>query len=228
MPTMSTPGRPSRINEVIGTRTVQHPDGTTTTEPVTVAERITEALRSGQYVETAAAMAGVHRDSVFSWLRIGANINGAVAAGTRTRRSLTAHEKRCAEFSDAVDEAQRMSEGIDVTRLAQLAAGGVPLTTVVTKYDAQGNVVERTERTEHTLPSAQVLTWRLERRFPHRWGRKTEVSGPEGGPIAVEVEQAGVEALLGLVERMEQTDDGGEGAPAPTKRTRKRRTPAAG
>lgn len=41
--------------------------------------------------------------------------------------------------------------------------------------------------TEH---SWQAAAWRLERRFPKRWGRqeRVEVSGPDGGPIAVDVQ----------------------------------------
>lgn len=33
----------------------------------------------------------------------------------------------------------------------------------------------------------QASAWWLERSFPERWGRKTEVTGPNRGPIQVEV-----------------------------------------
>lgn len=36
--------------------------------------------------------------------------------------------------------------------------------------------------------SWQAAAWKLERKFPHRWGRlqRTEVSGPEGSPLKIE------------------------------------------
>lgn len=49
----------------------------------------------------------------------------------------------------------------------------------------------------------QAAAWKLERKYPERWGRtiRTEVSGPEGGPVQIEVDPR--ESLL---ERLGLTD----------------------
>ncbi len=207
---MPRTGRPTRINEVIGHRDTEQ--GRT---PITVADRIIEALNAGNYVEAAAAMAGVHKSSVYEWLSVGANATSALLAGAKTRRELTAHEKRCIDFSDAVEEAQHLADATDMTRLAALASGGqqVTETTEVAAVDAQGvvRVTERKTTTRTTLPDRAALTWRLERRNPEKYGRRTvELSGPDGGPIPVSVEKAGVDALMALAERMEAEDTTGD------------------
>lgn len=49
----------------------------------------------------------------------------------------------------------------------------------------------------------QAAAWKLERKFPHKWGRmvRAEVSGPEGAPIKVEVDaKAELKRLLGIVD----------------------------
>lgn len=51
--------------------------------------------------------------------------------------------------------------------------------------------------------SWQAAAWKLERKFPHKWGRmvRAEVSGPEGAPIKVEVDaKAELKRLLGIVD----------------------------
>ncbi len=171
-------GRPSNIDSVIGhTR-----DG----EPITVADRILAALRAGNYVEAAAGSAGITKTTVYEWLKIGAQ------AGMRTNSGkpgvkVTAHEKRCMAFADAVREAEHGWEVDSNARLQQLAAGGVTTVTETVKVDADGKVLERTTKTEHHAPSAQVLEWRLTRRFPDRYSTRVEVSGPAGEPVPVEV-----------------------------------------
>jgi len=63
------------------------------------------------------------------------------------------------EFSVAIKKAQAQSEVMDVMLI--------------------GNAARE---------SWQAAAWRLERKFPDRWGRKDkhEVSGPNGGPVQVE------------------------------------------
>lgn len=170
-------GRPSVIDHPVR----QAADG----EIETVQDRVVAAIRAGNYVETAAAAAGVNKDTLYTWLRTGAR------AGTRQLTKggrLTAYERKCRAFSDAVAAAVAESELTDVARLAQLARGGLRQTTVTVKVDRDGQEVERTTKDETALPHAAVLMWRLERRFGDRWGRaKVEVSGPDGGPILHEV-----------------------------------------
>lgn len=47
----------------------------------------------------------------------------------------------------------------------------------------------------------QASAWWLERSFPDRWGRRTTVTGPDSGPIQVEVtKEALVDRIMGLLD----------------------------
>jgi hypothetical protein len=105
-------------------------------------------LRAGNYVETAAVLAGIHKDTFYDWVK-------------RGRRGQEPH----AAFVLEVDRAMAHAEAREVARIVKAA-----------------------ER------EWQAAAWRLERRYPQRWGRlvRQEVSGPEGGPLEV---QSGVVVL---------------------------------
>lgn len=68
-------------------------------------------------------------------------------------------EQKYVEFSDAIKEAEASAEMRDVTLIAKAAED-----------------------------QWQASAWRLERKFPQRWGRKEQLehSGKDGGPIETE------------------------------------------
>jgi transposase len=124
---MSTPGRPTKLTKAIQ-------------------DEIVRQLRLGNYIETAAAIAGIHKSTLYDWLKRGARSDEK--------------DDRYARFSDAVKKAQAESEAFDlavITRAAQ----------------------------QHW----QAAAWRLERRFPDRWGRRDHIqhSGEGGGPIPFQI-----------------------------------------
>jgi hypothetical protein len=90
------------------------------------------------------------------------------------------------EFSDAVEKALADSEAGDVARISKAAEQG----------------------------HWQAAAWRLERKHPQRWGRRdrvqTEISGPGGGPIGVNISAR--EELAGLIARLAQRVREAEGA----------------
>jgi transposase len=92
--------------------------------------KICDAIRAGNYLETAAAFAGINKTTLHRWLRRGAN----------------AHQGAYHAFSRAVDKAFADSEARDVALISKAAAEG----------------------------SWQAAAWRLERRFPERWGRREQ------------------------------------------------------
>jgi hypothetical protein len=188
-------GRPPKINTVVLTR--PNPEGGPAIK-VTAGQRIVEAMRIGEYVETAAALAGVDKRTVYEWLKVGAQAHDAVNRQGRTLKSLTQHQKDCMEFSHAVDEAQAAARVEDVATLAELGRGGRKVITTTTKRDGvDGKVLEHVTRTETTQPDARVLMWRLERRHPDEWGRRRlEVSGVDGEPIPIEVRASSLVAAL--------------------------------
>ena len=124
-PTGKKPGRPSKFDEQR-------------------AKTILTYLRAGAYVETAAAAAGISKDTLYNWLRRGARVGDKP-----TREDL-----RLAAFSDAVKQAMAKAELDDLTVIKGAAA-------------------------KHW----QAAAWRLERKYPDRWGNRitTRVEFPLDG-----------------------------------------------
>ena len=67
-----------------------------------VTERILSAIRAGNYLDTSAAHAGIHRDTLHAWLRDGANNKSPDLR----------------QFSDAVQKAIGDAESMHVARIA--------------------------------------------------------------------------------------------------------------
>lgn len=93
-----------------------------------VQEKIISVIRKGNYIETAAAYAGISKQTLYNWLKQGARQPNGVYG----------------RFVQAVEQALAESEMADLARIEQAAMDG------------------------HWQASA----WRLERRFPKRWGRQ--------------------------------------------------------
>lgn len=194
-PTGRPPGRPSPIDAVVAYR---EDDGT----PITVADRIVASIRAGNYFEPAVLAAGVVKDTAYEWLK--------VAGRTRLRARgrpldeldppVTPHERRCVEFSDAVDAAQGLWEVGANTTLEQLGRGGLKVVTVTEKHDAAGKLLEKSTKTETLAPNAQVIEWRLTRRHPDRYGHRIDVDGTFDGKITFTVEERAANLADGLAD----------------------------
>lgn len=205
-------GRPTSLTQVVSERTTE--DGTLVR--TTVAERIIESVRAGTPLEGAAASAGITNDTLWRWLREGARANRLLIAGTKPKE-LTAEQRRLSEFSEEIHRATGEWEANSNLILERLARGGTRVVTVTEKVDKDGNVLDKTTKTETLGPSAAVLQWRLSRRFPDRYADRVEVSGPGGEPISIETRaksladglrafQAGADAQRELDETKEPTD----------------------
>ena len=122
-----------------------------------VQDKIVNALRAGNYQETAAKYAGISDKTFYEWMRRG--------------ESDDPKEAIFVEFRQAVEKAKSDAEVRDVALIDKAASDG----------------------------TWQAAAWKLERKYPHRWGRvnRTEISGPEGQPIKVEtdIKQALLEKL---------------------------------
>jgi len=54
----------------------------------------------------------------------------------------------------------------------------------------------------------QASAWWLERSFPDKWGRRTTVTGPDNGPIQVDVTRDQItERILSLLNNESETED---------------------
>lgn len=134
-----------------------------------VQARIINALRAGNYVETASHLAGVGRASVYRWIERGRAALEREEAGD----TLTEDEERYAVFAQEVEEARAAAMARNVTLV---------------------NTAAQT--------TWQAAAWWLERTNPQMWGRhlRAEVSGPEQGPIQVQVQRdALIERIVNLL-----------------------------
>jgi hypothetical protein len=116
-------------------------------------EKILLHLRVGAYVETAAACAGIHKDTFYEWMKKGARGIAPYAA-----------------FADAVHKAIAESESRDLATVLKAS----------TKY-------------------WQAAAWRLERRFPEKYGRNDRVK------VEAKVEHDGAS----LIAKLTHLIDGG-------------------
>lgn len=149
-----------------------------------LAEQIAQHIRAGAYAETAAAAAGIHKETFYAWLRDGAREKRRIAEDkpipTRNGKRISKAEQErltmCAAFSDAINEAIAAAELTDIAIIGR-AARGVPQT------DENGN-----QTGWLVTPQWQAAAWRLERKNPRRWGRtdKHEISGRDGEPVKVD------------------------------------------
>jgi hypothetical protein len=92
---------------------------------------LVNSIRQGAYIETAAAYAGIHKSTLYDWLK----------RGTRSKSGIYR------SFSDTVGQAMAESE---LKSLRQI--------------DEAANF------------NWQAVAWKLERRFPRRWGRKKYIA----------------------------------------------------
>lgn len=129
---------------------------------------IVEALERGNYVDTAAEYAGVHRATVFRWLQEGAEPDAPAALR---------------DFHDAVSRARAHAEHRMVEIVNRTAEGGQLLSEIVrTGPDGTEEVEKR-----YAPPDGRLALEFLGRAHPTRWGRRNalEVSGPDGGPVQI-------------------------------------------
>jgi hypothetical protein len=173
--------RPPTLNRVIRVRQ----DGT----QVTAAEEVIERIQLGMPIEDAADSAGIPRSTLHNWRKAGGIHRAAQAGGATLRKA----EREYVEFLDAYERATAEAELNRLTVVHRAAVGGMTLTKQVSKWKVERardgtevlTEIERTVTTEQLAPQWTAAAWWLERRIPQRYARRVEVSGPDGGPIAV-------------------------------------------
>ena len=163
-----------------------------------VHERIANAIRRGNYIETAAALAGISKVALYDWLHRGAAELARIEGNAR--RSGLASEAIYFEFSNAVALALAESEDHDLG-IINNAAEIHEVKKIKQTIDKDGNTYESTERSWEF--DAKAAMWKLERKFPDRWGQVTKTrhtGATDDTPIKVQT----------LAELMAQGDDDGD------------------
>jgi transposase len=175
---------------------------------VTIAEHVVEKLRTGNYVEQAAKSAGLHKSTVYDWLHQGARISTDILQGRRTRPRAGSVERKLLDFSDAVAAAEaewEVAANDGLERLSQPRT--VTETRETVETDSEGKETGKKTMTLTKVEEADSATirWRLERRFPDRYGKQhLEISGPGGGPIPLSIREQAAKQLTDQAERLAQ------------------------
>ena len=135
-------------------------------------QRIIDAMHHGAYIETASAYAGINKETLYRWLKLGAR-----ARDVGKKSKFTA-------FSNAIERAMADCELRDLETIG-LFARGLPVEVhhEKTTVDAHGHTSTETKVERRIERHWTAAAWRLERKHPERWGRKMELSGPGGEPL---------------------------------------------
>lgn len=142
-----------------------------------VRDRIVQALTAGNYQETAALYAGIDQGTYYRWMERGRIERDRINAGEKPLKAETIYR----EFREAVETARAQAEVRNAGIINKAANDG----------------------------TWQAAAWYLERSHPQRWGRinRTEISGPEGGPIRTEVDLVDLEARLSAALGLDDTSE---------------------
>lgn len=214
-------GRPPKLDDVIRHREIRDDNGDVIERvPVTRREQIISDIGTGLHVERACAANGIHSSTFYDWEKIAGSVlereAKAIENGSRPiARSM--REKALVEFSESVRVAEAEWERAKNVELERLERGGVQRTIETVKVQLQSDgtekIVERSTRTETTLPDASITQWRLTRRFPRRYNPRTVLAGidedGEEAPLQVEERAENIAARLARHLRQEEAATGG-------------------
>lgn len=129
-------------------------------------------------METAAAFAGITKDTLYRWLKRGRREKRRLEKNTRSRMS--AAEAPYVIFAEGMTKAMAEAELRDVSIIAQAARGGQRYVEEKVITDANGKVVSKQTTTKGVPPQWQAAAWRLERKYPKKWGRRVAIRKDEG------------------------------------------------
>ena len=162
-------------------------DGSKT--PVRVVDRIVEAIGSNGFLHDAAARAGISVETLRRWRRKGVEAQIEILNGRARLSEYDTLTRRCIVLATEMERAESESRLALLTAATKLASGGlVERKTKQTINPKTETVTELVEEEKTLLPNAQMLQWLLLRRWPEEFApQRVEVSGPDGGPVQVEV-----------------------------------------
>uniref|UniRef100_UPI003F49A665 hypothetical protein n=1 Tax=Nonomuraea sp. CA-251285 TaxID=3240002 RepID=UPI003F49A665 len=144
-----------------------------------LAEEIAELVRDGNFLTTAAARAGIHRDTIYDWLNTGQADDAP---------------KLVREFSDMLTRARAQAEITAVAAVfADMKGGQMVEETVV---DEDGGRVTR----KYTPPNGTVALKYLQRAFPSSWADRKPLEAATGEEA--EAGMGGASTLTALTERL--------------------------
>jgi hypothetical protein len=207
---------PRDLDATIDYRPVRNPQtGSVEQRPMSAMDIIEEAIRAGAFLHDAAARVGVTVETLRDWRKQGVNALRQVAQGTRRRSDLSRRVRQYAELAHRMDKAEADARLLMLGTMTRVAQGGIVATETVTKVDPSGNVLETVTKRSETLPDSKAAAWMLQHRWPGDFHGRTEITGPEGGPVQVDTTDA-LTRLRNLANRAQKhPQNGHETTPQP-------------
>lgn len=132
-------------------------------------QQLLTALRYGNYMDAACAAAGVGVTTVYRWINEGQDESQRIASGEEPNP----HKANYVEIMEAIQKARGEAEARNVAVIQKAAQDG----------------------------TWQASAWWLERSRPQKWGRytRTEISGPNEGPLQMNVTSDDLENLIAQI-----------------------------
>jgi len=132
----------------------------------TVQDKIVNAIRLGAYVETAAVFSGVSKVSFYAWLKKGNNYLRLQKLEEHVLKlGLTAGLKKAGTKLSEFDKLRHEFESGDGEKYLSFL-------NAIEKAMGETEVRDLQQLDKHIGKNWQAIAWRLERKFPKRWGRK--------------------------------------------------------
>lgn len=170
-----------------GKRKRGRPKGSTRLHPGLI-EEVAALVRDKRTLDSACVSAGIPMATYRKWKGRGMealmvlDATGVIPEG----------EAIFVDFVLALEKA-RAEAHAEVAGVAHRLMLGGEVSAITRTYNDAGDVIQET--IEFTKPDRQAILWWLERSFPMDYQRRVELSGPDGGPIPVEVEVSARESL---------------------------------
>ncbi len=184
--------------------------------PVTAAQHIVERMELVNDLRVASASAGISNTALYKWRLDGARLRAVEAQG---KRELTDRERVFVDFVNALEKAEAQWEVGKLAIVQGAAEGGHQHEKITEKWEMVDGELKLTERSvvrwtaEPQWTAAMTL---LERRMPHKYGKRMALTDGEGGPLIPQDE-----AARGLADSLRDylagVEDGRQ-APAPKRK----------
>lgn len=195
-------GHPPELARVVRQRIAA--DGTS--ENVTASEHVIERVGLGQGLDEVAKSANITRQTINAWRAHGARARAREANGAE----LNIHEQAYRQFVDALERAETDAEWRHLLIWIRGAEGGAQVEDVDEIFEPGPNgelVLIRRVVTRKTVAASWAASRDfLERRFPDRYRKRSEITGADGQPISAG--QSREERAGELIAQIEAMRDG--------------------
>jgi hypothetical protein len=164
-------GRPSRIDEIVWV----HDDGTTQT----AADRVIDSIERGFSIKDACTEAGISKAGLHKWRTRGALARAILEDGGQIPEA----DERYVEFVNRLERGRIAWEMARIRAIEEAGTKPQIIKKVQVKKELRNGVMVEIERTEHVEERPPLWTpnaWLAERAFPHKWGRRLDVTHQTG------------------------------------------------